>query len=152
MTFTCIGALHTLSPWHKRSHPEIFKWQAPLNSWQGLPFWTYPAEILSPSQEHLGKRQIFLPDTQWCHCCSGLQTHWMGNEKLRGRYATALTLEGTGSRLLHTKNKEFFWIQPTECLRELLWFQALSSNNKKILILLPHCCWLFIVENFSKSF
>ncbi len=77
-TCTRMHTLNILFLQHKGAHPEIFQWQAPLNCWPGLAFWTIPAEILSPSQEHLCKRQILRPDTQWCHCCAGLLTDGWG--------------------------------------------------------------------------
>lgn len=50
-THTCIYTLNILFPQHKGIRPEMCQWQAPLNSWPGLAFWTAPADILSPSQD-----------------------------------------------------------------------------------------------------
>ena len=126
------GGIHTLNILflqHQGIHPEGFQRQAPLNCWPGLAFWTIPAEILSPSQEHLCKLQILRPDTQGCHCCAGLLTDGQGIKTERQRYRFDFSrhrvpfVTHKERRLLLVRVKGGLW-------GRLVWLCAPHSDNK----------------------
>lgn len=120
---------------HKGIHPEICQWQAPLNCWPGLAFWTIPADILSPSQDaslqasDSSARYPVVPLLCW-------PSHGrMGNKNREAEMPPVWLFKAASPVCYAQRATSAAGSEWKECFGELMRLHALHADNKKILIL-----------------
>lgn len=118
---------NTLFLQQKGIHPKIFQWQAILNCWPGLTFWTTLLRFWAHLKSNSASVRSF--GQLWCHCCAILQTDGWGTEKERQK-CHCFDILRHPVLFVTPKSGICCWLESKKFFGELMWLHTVQRQRK----------------------